>query len=332
LLYYNRMTKKQTIVSGIRATGRLHIGNYLGALKQFVDLQNAGEHQYYFFIADLHALTTPFEPKKLRQKTLEVVAEYLAAGVDPEKSVLFLQNHVPEHAELAWIFNCITPLGELERMTQFKDKAAQHRENINAGLLAYPTLMAADILLYKPNLVPVGEDQQQHLELARSIARKFNSRFGKTFPEPKNYLTKPLRIKSLTNPEKKMSKTGDEALMLDDSPAEITRKLKKAVTATDGKNKSAGVDNLLLLLREFGTKDQIKQFDNAMADNSIKYSELKQTLADGIAEYFAEFRARKKEILNDNEYLAEVLAEGAKKARAAAGKTLREVKQKIGLV
>jgi tryptophanyl-tRNA synthetase len=326
------MAKPQTIVSGIRATGRLHIGNYLGALKQFVELQNTGEHRYYFFIADLHALTTPFEPKDLRQSTLEVVAEYLAAGVDPEKSVLFLQNHVPEHAELAWIFNSITPLGELERMTQFKDKAAQHKENVNAGLLTYPTLMAADILLYKPTLVPVGDDQSQHLELARTIARKFNSRFGKTFPEPKNYLTKPLRIKSLTNPDKKMSKTGDEALMLDDSPAEITRKLKKAVTATDGKNKSVGVDNLLFLLREFGTKDQIKYFENGVSDNTIKYSELKTALADDIADALADFREKKTAILSDKEYLAEVLAEGAKKARAAAGETLREVKEKIGLI
>lgn len=326
------MAKPQTIVSGIRATGRLHIGSYLGALKQFVDLQNAGEHHYYFFIADLHALTTPFEPKELHQNTLEIVAEYLAAGIDPEKSVLFLQNHVSEHAELAWIFNCITPLGELERMTQFKDKAGQHKENINAGLLTYPALMAADILLYKPAMVPVGDDQSQHLELTREIARKFNARFGKTFPEPKNYLTKPLRIRSLTNPDKKMSKTGDEALMLDDSPAEISRKLKKAVTATDGKNKSAGVDNLLFLLREFGTKEQIQYFENGLKDNTIKYSELKVALADDIASHFAGFREKKHAILNDKERLAEILADGAHRARATASDTLREVKQKIGLI
>lgn len=323
---------KQTIVSGIRATGRLHIGNYLGALKQFVDLQNSGEHQYYFFIADLHALTTPFEPKELKKNTLEVVAEYLAAGVDPNKSVLFLQNHLSEHAELAWIFNTITPLGELERMTQFKDKAKEHKENINAGLLTYPTLMAADILLYKPNLVPVGDDQQQHLELARTIARKFNSRFGKTFPEPKNYMTKPLRIMSLVKPDKKMSKTGDEGLMLDDSPAEIARKLKKAVTATDGHNKSVGVDNLLFLLRHFGSKDQIQQFEDAVRDNTIKYSELKAALSDAISDHFKDFREKKKEILADKESLAEILAEGARKAKDKAGETLREVKEKIGLI
>lgn len=326
------MTKQQTIVSGIRATGRLHIGNYLGALKQFVELQNTGEHQYYFFIADLHALTTPFEPKELRQNTLEVVAEYLAAGVDPNKSVLFLQNHVPEHAELAWIFNSITPLGELERMTQFKDKAKQHKENVNAGLLTYPTLMAADILLYKPSLVPVGDDQSQHLELARTIARKFNNRFGKTFPEPKNYMTKPLRVMSLTHPDKKMSKTGDEALMLDDSPQEISRKLKKAVTATDAKNKSAGVDNLLFLLRHFGTNQQIAYFEDGLKDNTIKYSELKTTLAEDITEALTEFREKKAAILSDKERLAEILGSGARKARQTASATLTEVKQKIGLI
>ena len=203
--------KSETIVSGIRATGKLHIGNYLGALKQFVDLQNSTDKQCYFFIADLHALTTPFEPKQLRQDTLEVVAEYVAAGLDPQKSVLFLQNHVPEHAELAWILNCITPIGELERMTQFKDKSKLHKENINIGLLDYPVLMAADILMYKPTLVPVGDDQTQHLELTRIIARKFNNKFGKTFPEPKNFLMKPLRIMRMIHRKETMSKKCQEA-------------------------------------------------------------------------------------------------------------------------
>ena len=168
-----------TIVSGIRASGRLHVGNYLGALKQFVELQNEGKYNCFFFIADLHALTTPFEPKELSKNTLHVAAEYLAAGIDPDKSVFFLQNQVLEHAELAWIFSCLTPLGELERMTQFKDKSSQQRDNINAGLLTYPSLMAADILIYKPTKVPVGEDQTQHVELTRAIARRFNNRFGK---------------------------------------------------------------------------------------------------------------------------------------------------------
>lgn len=322
----------ETILSGIRASGKLHIGNYLGALKQFVQLQAEHPGNCYFFIADLHALTTPFEPKKLNKNTLEVAAEYLAAGIDPAKSVFFLQSQVLEHAELGWIFNCLTPLGELQRMTQFKDKSAQHRESINGGLLTYPTLMAADILIYKPTAVPVGDDQTQHVELARDIARKFNKRFGQTFPEPKTYERKPLRIMSLTDPTKKMSKTGDEALMLDDAPAEILRKLKKAVTATDASQKSPGVDNLFLLLEHFGTKQQYEQFKTAQQDNSIKYSELKETLAQVIDDAFADFREKKKEILADKGYIARILADGAEKARKVAQKTLFEVKEKIGLI
>lgn len=324
--------QKPAIVSGIRASGQLHVGNYLGALKQFVELQNSGQYTCYFFIADLHALTTPYQPKALRQDTLEVAAEYLAAGLDPEKSTLFLQNQVHEHAELAWIFACGTALGELERMTQYKDKSMAYKGQVNAGLLIYPALMAADILLYKPALVPVGEDQTQHLELTRAIARKFNHKFGKTFPEPKNYLLKPLRVMSLKDPNKKMSKTGDEALMLADSPAEITRKLKKAVTAADARHQSAGVDNLLLLLRHFGSQEQIQRFENAMADNSIKYSELKETLAKDISEYFASFREKKLALMANKNALIDILAQGARKAQATARQTLLEVKQKMGLL
>jgi tryptophanyl-tRNA synthetase len=326
------MDKRESIVSGMRATGRLHIGNYLGALKQWVDLQNTADKQCYFFMADLHALTTPFDPKTLRQDTLDAVAEYIAAGIDPKKSVLFIQNHIPEHAELTWIFNCITPISELERMTQFKDKSKQTKENINIGLLDYPVLMATDILLYKPTLVPVGDDQTQHLELTRLIARKFNNKFGQTFPEPKNFLMKPLRIMSLTHPDQKMSKTNDEALMLDDTPEEISRKLKKAVTATEGDSKSPGAENLLFLLRHFGTKDQITRFEDASKDGSIKFSELKQVLAQDIIEHFAEFREKKRALLNDTDVLSDILADGARRAKAVAHETLMEVKEKVGLL
>ena len=322
---------KQTILSGIRATGRLHVGNYLGALKQFVDLQNEGNN-CFFFIADLHALTTPFEPKELTENTLEVAAEYLAAGIDPNKSTFFIQSEVLETAVLAWILACGIPLGELERMTQYKDKSKQHKENINAGLLTYPALMAADILLYKPTLVPVGDDQTQHLELTRWIAKRFNNKFGKTFPEPKNYMLKPLRVKSLTDPEKKMSKTGDEALMLDDEPQEVARKLKKAVTASEAGKKSPGVENLFLLLEHFGTQEEIKFFRDAQRADTLKFSELKETLAKEIAGHFAEFREKKKELLSRPERLAEILGEGSRKARQVASQTLMEVKQKIGLI
>ncbi len=323
--------KKETILSGVQATGRMHIGNYLGALKQFVDIQNEDKLQCYFFIADLHSLTVPRDPKKLRQDTLEVVAEYIASGLDPEKSVIFIQNHVLEHTELAWIFNCITPVGELERMTQFKDKGRTQKDSVNAGLLTYPTLMAADILLYKPNFVPVGEDQIQHLELARLLARKFNKQFGELFPEPKSFTRKPLRIMSLKDPSKKMSKTGDEPLYMDDSPSEIRAKLKKAVTAT-GSEDSNGVENLMFLLEEFGDSIAVAQFREAIKNNNIKYSELKDSLADSLDSYFADFRKKKQELLNDKSELARILADGAEKAREVAQKTMEEVKEKTGLL
>jgi len=323
--------KKETILSGIQATGALHIGNYLGALKQFVELQNSGTAECYFFIADLHSLTMPFEPKTLRANTLEAAAEYLAAGIDPEKSTLFIQNQVPEHSELAWIFSCLTSLGELERMTQYKDKSALRKQSINAGLLTYPALMAADILIYKPTSVPVGEDQIQHLELTRIIARKFNNKFGETFPEPKSNVQKPLRIKSLMHPERKMSKTGDEPLLISDEPEVLERKLKKAVTASEGQS-SPGVENLMQLLAFFAPDTEVKQFESALADGSIKYSELKISIASHIGGHFAEFREKKKDLLANSKRLQEIMAEGAKKARATAGRTLQEVKEKIGLI
>jgi tryptophanyl-tRNA synthetase len=341
------MNKQEIIVSGARASGKLHIGNYLGALKQWLELQKQDNAQCYFFIADLHGMTTPFEPKELSGNTLDVAASYLAAGIDPNKSIFFLQNHILEHATLAWIFNCITPLGELERMTQYKDKSAG-QQSINAGLLTYPTLMAADILMYKATAVPVGEDQIQHVELTRVVAKKFNNRFGKTFSEPQTYIRKPLRIMSLADPTKKMSKTpapvsarggsgagqaGDEsALFLDDSPEVIHRKLKKAVTATESGQKSAGEENLMLLLSHFGKADEIRHFTEEQTTGKLKFSELKEALAKNIADYFAEFREKKKELLAKPDYLAEVLGEGANKARAVAQQTLLEVKQKIGLL
>lgn len=339
------MIKKEVIVSGIRSSGKLHVGNYLGALKQYIELQNDNSKTCYFFIADLHSLTTPFDPKTLSGDTLDVTASYLAAGLNPDKCVFFLQNNILEHASLAWIFNCLLPLGELERMTQYKDKSKQHASNINAGLLTYPALMAADILMYKADAVPVGEDQVQHVELARVMARKFNHRFGKTFPEPRTFLRKPLRIMSLTDPLKKMSKTphqslrsgtgqaGDEGtLFLDDSPQVIQRKLKKAVTASESGKKSPGEENLMLLLSHFGEDGEIRHFTQAQNAGTLKYSELKEILAKDIAEYFTGFREKKKELLSKPQYLAEVLGGGASKARKIAQNTLLEVKQKIGLL
>lgn len=324
--------KRQTLVSGIRASSNPHIGNYLGAIKQFIQLQDNDQLERFYFIADLHSLTTPFEKKELRKNTFDVAATYLALGLDPKKSTLFLQSQIAEHSELAWIFECITPLGELYRMTQYKEKSAQHKDSINSGLLNYPVLMAADVLLYKADLVPVGEDQVQHVELARIIARKFNNQFGKTFPEPKAVLTKAARVKSLTNPEKKMSKTGDTPIYISDSPAEIKSKLKKAVTASDASGKSAGVQNLMNLLAEFGSEDQVKYFEQAMAENTIKYSELKEVLAENISDHFAIFREQRQDLLANPQKLDETLAAGAQKASTVAKETMREVKEKVGLL
>lgn len=323
---------KEIIVSGTRVSGKLHIGNYLGAFRQWLDLQAKDDTQCYFFIADLHGMTTPFEAVDLHQNTLDVAATYLAAGIDPNKSVFYLQNHILEHATLAWIFNCLLPIAELERMTQYKDKV-QGQASINAGLLTYPALMAADILMYKATAVPVGDDQIQHVELTRVVARKFNNRFGKTFPEPKTYLNKPLRIMSLADPTKKMSKTGDEALLLDDSLEEMKRKLKKAVTASDPSGKaSAGVQNLFLLMENFSPASTKQYFADKQAEGLLQYSELKEVLAKDVADYFAEFREKKKELLAKPDFLAEILGDGASKARKVAQATLLEVKEKIGLL
>lgn len=323
---------KKRLVSGIRASANPHLGNYLGAMKDYVALQENENFERFYFIADLHALTTPFQPKELRKNSLEVAADYLALGIDPDRSSLFLQSQVPEHSELAWILNCITPLGELFRMTQFKEKSEQNNDSISAGLLNYPVLMAADILIYKGEVVPVGEDQLQHIELARVVARKFNSKFGTTFPEPQAYMKNALRIKSLMNPEKKMSKTGDEALSIADSPEEIKRKLKKAVTASDTSGKSAGVENLFGLLKEFGTKEQQQYFEAAYQDGSIRFAELKDTLAENIINYFAEFREKREKIIADPQHIAEVLVAGAERARLIARETISEVKEKVGLL
>ncbi len=326
--------KKEVIVSGIQPSGKLHVGVYLGAIKQFLELQNQSNKDYYFIIVDLHAITVPQSPKDLKSNTLDLAASYLAAGLDPEKSTIFIQSHVLEHASLGWILNCLTPLGELERMTQYKDKSKrQGSAGVGAGLLNYPTLMAADILLYKPTLVPVGEDQMQHLELTRIIARKFNKQFGETFPEPKNFALKPLRIMSLTEPERKMSKSEPKgSVFIDDEPEDILSKLKKATTGSDTKAESRGAQNLMFLLSQFGSQEHIAHFQSAARTGELKNSELKTVLASDIASHFAEFREKKKELLARPDRLAQILGDGAQKARRVASLTFSEVKQKLGLL
>lgn len=323
----------ERVLSGIQPTGQLHIGNYLGALKQWVALQQ--NYGCYYCIVDLHALTVKQDPKTFAQKTLNTVMDLLALGVDPERSPLFIQSQVPEHAELTWILDTLAPIGELERMTQFKEKAEQHATSINMGLLNYPVLQAADILLYKPAFVPIGEDQVQHVELTRDLARKFNKQFGETFPEPKPKLTKAARIMSLTDPAKKMSKSHSEKsyIALTDEPDVIRQKLNKAVTATaGGKNTDPGVENLFAMMHEVSSPEIVERFTEQQKNGSIRYAELKKQLAEDLIEHLAEFRSSKKELAKKESYVREVLEDGRNKAAKIAGQTMEEVRKKVGLL
>lgn len=330
---YTLGMSKPTIFSGIQPSGRLHIGNYLGALTNFVALQNSGQYQCVFSLVDYHSISEDYSPQEKREMILDLAANFLAAGVDSEKSILFLQSQVPEHTELAWVFNCITPVSELERMTQYKDKAQKQSKNINMGLLDYPVLMAADILLYRATAVPVGLDQKQHLELTNVIARKFNRRFGNYFKEIQPLWTHFPKVMDLKRPDKKMSKSDPSGcLFLDDAPDVVLKKLKGAVTASAAGKKSPGEENLMLLLAHFGQAEEIAYFADAQKTGTLKFSELKETLARDISAYFAGFREKKQALLNRPEYLAEVLGQGAQQARKIAQTTFIEVKQKIGLL
>jgi tryptophanyl-tRNA synthetase len=318
----------------MQPTGRLHIGNYLGALQNHVFLQNSGEYNCFFMVADLHSLTEPFDAKEKRVQILNLFADFLAAGLDPKRSTLFLQSLVPAHSELTWIFNTITPMGELERMTQFKDKAARQMANVNAGLFDYPVLMAVDILLYDPRFVPVGDDQVQHLELTRTIARKFNKQFGETFVEPKILLTKTPRVMSLKHPEKKMSKSEpDGCVFLDDSPEEIKTKIARAVTdsGTEIKYDPAHKPGLANLLEIYGAFTHMEP--KLVADEFMgkSYSEFKHKLAVLIAGHFHEFREKKKKLMAKPSTLISLLKSGSKKANAVAEKKMAEVRKKVGI-
>lgn len=323
----------QTIFSGIQPSGKLHIGNFLGALSNFVRLQDSATYNCFFCLVDYHSISEDYNPKEKPKMILDLAANFLAAGLDPKKSVIFLQSQVSEHTELAWIFNCVTPVAELERMTQYKDKAQRQVKNINMGLFDYPVLMAADILAYRATAVPVGIDQKQHLELTNVIARKFNNRFGNYFKEVEPLWTRFPKVMDLKHPDKKMSKSQpDGCLLLDDEPKAIAEKIKKAVTASDPGKKSPGEENLMLLLSHFGSQEQIAYFADQQSSGTLKYSELKESLAGSIADYFADFREKKKELLSRPEYLAEILGDGAAIARSVASATLLEVKQKTGLL
>lgn len=325
---------KPVIISGVQPTGNLHIGNYLGAVKNWVDLQNSGKYDLFIFVADLHSLTGNQKADERRHQILVTAAELIAAGIDPKKTTLFIQSHVPEHTELAWIFNTVTPVSELYRMTQFKDKSERQEKNSNTGLLTYPVLQAADILLYQAAQVPVGQDQVQHLELTRDIGRWFNKRYGSYFPEVKPLLTEIPKVMSLLEPAKKMSKSLGQGHVIElaDDMELITKKLKKAVTATEGGGKAPGAQNLLLLLQQFSSTTLYKEFVQAEKAGTIRYGDLKIALADALDAYFAKFRTTREHLLdNETDELASLLKKGGERARKVAAQTLADVRTLVGL-
>lgn len=322
------------IFSGVRPTGELHIGNYLGAIKQWIELQE--KNDCVFCIVDLHAITTPYQSKELKKNIFELAIAYLASGLNPEKCIFFVQSQVEAHAELAWLLSTITPIGELQRMTQYKEKVKKYPKDVNAGLMNYPILMAADILLYQTDLVPVGKDQQQHVELARTIARKFNQKFGQTFKEPKVLLPKTgAKIMSLQNPKKKMSKTDDPqgCLELFDEPEEIKKKIMAAVT-DPGKvikysDSKPGISNLLTIYSLFSGKS-ISELERNFKGKG--YEEFKKSLTKLLINSLEPFRRKRKELLSREVYVKEILNAGAKRAKTIAQLTLEETKKKMGLI
>ena len=323
------------VFSGIRPTGELHIGNYLGAIRQWIELQKVED--CVFCIVDLHAITTPYRPEDLQKNILELTIAYLAAGLDPEKCILFIQSQVKEHSELAWLLGTITPLGELKRMTQFKEKSKKQPEYVNAGLLNYPLLMAADILLYKTDLVPVGIDQEQHVELTREIARKFNKMFGEVFKMPEALLPKVgQKIMSLQNPKKKMSKTDDPlgCVGLFDEPEEIKKKIMSAVTDLGriikyDPLKKPGISNLLTIYSLFSGK-KIKDLEKNFKGRG--YEEFKKALSQLLIETLEPLRKKRKELLQREVYVKEILTQGKNRAQVIAQSTLQEVKKKMGFI
>lgn len=325
---------RKRVFSGIRPSGKLHIGNYLGAIKQWIELQE--RYDCIYGLVDYHAITTPFSPEGLKGEVRDAALDLLAAGVDPKRSLLIVQSHVPEHTELAWILGTLTPVAWLERVPTYKEKAQMHPEYTNLGLLSYPVLMAADILIYKAEAVPVGEDQLPHLELTREIARRFNSMFGPTFPEPDALLSEGARIMSLSEPTKKMSKTGDEGIALSDSPADIKRKIRRAVTDSaphmDHRSNNPGVQNLWQLYKLFAMPEDVEALESKLDEKKTGYQEFKSMLAEKITEGLAGFRERRSALERNPAHVARVLAEGGEKARALAQRTLSDVKQKMGLI
>jgi len=330
------MDQKKVMLSGIQPSGDLHLGNYLGAIKNWVE--RTEEFDNYYFMADMHTITVRQTPADLRRRTLEQLALYIACGLDPEKNTLFIQSHVHQHAELGWVLQCYTMFGELSRMTQFKDKSSKHKDNINAGLFAYPSLMAADILLYQPDFVPVGEDQKQHCELTRDVAQRFNSIYGDVFKIPEPYIPKTgARVMSLNAPDSKMSKSLPEGcIFMMEKPEDIQRKFKRAITDSDTENcvrfdpaNKPGVSNLMSIYAAV-TGKTYEEIEAEFA--GCGYGKFKPAVGEAVVETLRPIREEATRILTDKAYLESVYTAGAEKASYVANKTLRKVYKKLGFV
>ena len=324
---------KKVIYSAVQPSGNLTIGNYLGAIRNWVKLQD--EYDCFYAIANMHAITVKQEPAELRRRTLELAALYIACGIDPEKSALYVQSHVPQHAELCWVLNCVAYVGEMSRMTQFKDKSQKHAENINMGLMDYPVLMAADILLYQAQCVPVGADQKQHVEIARDLAIRFNNRYGETFTVPEPLILKGgAKISSLQEPTKKMSKSDENpnaSIFLTDDRDTVIRKFKRAVTDSGSEiiasDEKAGVTNLLNIYCAFKNctlQEAEREFEGK------GYGEFKLAVGETVADALSPIQEEQRRLLADKNYLGEILKSGADRAYRAARRTLSKVYRKIG--
>ena len=328
------MENKKVALSAIQPTGIFTLGNYLGAVKNFKELQE--NYSCIYFIANLHSLTTQKNPEKLRDLTLKIVALLIASGVDTKKSILFIQSNVSYHSELAWIFQCLTQFGELKRMTQFKDKSKKNTADINSGLFCYPVLMAADILLYNPDIIPIGVDQKQHLELTKTIAKRFNSTYTQTFKIPKEYISDTgQKIMSLSNPEKKMSKSDENKnsyISILDSEEEIVNKFKKAVTDSDDRiifsEEKKGISNLLNIYCAF-SKSSKEETENIFKNKT--YKDLKLSVADIVIKNLKPIQEKYNNLIKNKDILENICKEGAEKARAIAKKTIEIVFKKVGL-
>lgn len=326
--------KKQRIFSGIQPSGELTLGSYMGAIKNWVALQDM--YDCLYCVVDMHAITVRQNPAELRRRTLTQLAQYLACGLDPEKNIIFVQSHVPQHAELSWILGCYTQFGELSRMTQFKQKSQQHADNITAGLFTYPVLMAADILLYQADLVPVGADQKQHVELCRDIAQRFNNSYSDTFILPEPFIPKMgARVMSLGNPENKMSKSDpDGCVYLLDKPEDIRRKFKRAVTDSEtsvrfDSQTKPGVSNLLTIYCAASGKS-IEEAEAEFVDQG--YGVFKPAVADAVIELLRPIREETERLLKDKSYLENLYRTGAERAGRLANKTLSKVQRKVGFL